>query len=235
METAQLKVVSRSGGSNRSLKEIRGQGLVPAVIYGPGLKNQNCAFSERELRKAIGSSAEGNVLFNRESETAELKGKQVLVKNRDRDPLTGRWIHADLYEVAKGQAIVVSVPLAFKGVPDGVRNGGGIFQVLRRSVRIRGLVADIPKTIEVDVTELAMGSSIHISDVKFSEKLKVLDAGQFTLAAVVEAEKEEVVVAAAPTAEAGAGTGAASAATTAAAGDAAKAAEPAKKAEAAKK
>ncbi len=225
METAQLKVISRTPGCSRTLKEIRAQGLVPANIYGPGLTNQNCAFSEKELRKAIGTNAEGNVLLNLEADSAELQGKQVLVKNRDRDPLTGRWLHADLYEIAKGKPITVSVPVTFKGVPDGVRNGGGIFQVLRRSIRVKALVTDMPKSIEVDVTDLALGSSIHISDVKFSEKLTIMDGAKFTLAAVVEAEKEEVVAATAV--EAGAGTGAAATASTAAA-------EPAKKAEAKK-
>ncbi len=219
MQQAQLKVVSRTIGAKSGVRKLRSEGLVPANIYSPGKKNAYCAFSERELRKIYNNDFDTNLVLTLETDTADLKGKKVIVKSLERDPVSWGLVHADLYEVSFDKALTVSLPLHFKGTAKGVKEDGGIFQVIRRTIRVRGLLADLPQFIEVDISELGLGESIHISECEFSDKLKVLDSGEFTLAAVVEAEKEEVAapVATAEGAAAAAGTGAAAAGGTAAA------------------
>ncbi len=221
MQQAQLKVVSRDPKVSGQIQKLRGQGLVPANIYGPGLKNQSCAFSEKELRKTFNNDLGSNIVLNLESDSKELNGKKVVLKVVERHPSTWQVIHADLYEIQMDRPLTTSVALHYTGTPDGVKNDGGIFQVVRRSVKIRALPSDIPAFVEVDTSALKLGESLHLSEVKISDKITVLDSKEFAICSVVEPEKEEVVapVAAAPGAEgAAAGTGIAAAAGTAAAG-----------------
>lgn len=197
MRTAELKVVQRSEGSKSENKKLRRQGLVPANIYGPGEKNAYCAFDERDLKRAIGNSSSGNLLLVLQSEAKEFNGRRVILKSLERDPVTWASLHADFYSVSLDRPIEVNVPLEFQGTPKGVKLHGGILQIARRSVSVRGLADDIPDSIQVDISELDVNKSMHVSDLKVSEKVKILDSGDYTLATVVEQAKEEIAAPAA--------------------------------------
>lgn len=213
MQQAELNVVTRTVGLKSDVKKIRTQGLVPANVYGYNKKNVYCAFSDKEMRKIFTNDLSSNLIITLNSETAELKGKKVVLKSLERHPESWKILHADLYEIAFDKPLTVSLPVHYVGVPTGVKDGGGILQIIRRTVLVRALPGDIPESIEVNITGLALGGSLHIADAKFPEKLKILDSGEFTLVSVVEPEKEEAVVATAVAAD-----GAAAAAGTAAAG-----------------
>lgn len=233
MQTVELQVAPRNTGVKGETKKLRAQGMVPANIYGPGSKNTFCAFSERDLRVALKGDLGATAILNLKSTESALSGKKVILKNLEREPLSWALTHADLYEIAMDRPLTVQVPLHYTGTPDGVKNEGGILQVIRRSITIKALPNDLPEFIDVDITNLGLGKSFHIRDVKFSDKFKVVDSGDFTLVAVVEAAEEEVAAAVTPAAgegaaaaagtgaatAAGTGTGAAAAAGTAAAGD----------------
>ena len=223
MQQAELKVVGRTGGTKSETKSLRTQGLVPASIYGPKIVNQNCAFSEKEMRKVFSNDFGSNFILTLASDSKDLNGKRVVLKNVDRDPLTWALTHADFYEIAMDRPLTVSVPLRFNGNPEGVKTGGGILQVIRRSVRIKALPDAIPAAVDVDISGMQLNDSLHLADLKFSDKITVLDSTSFTVVSIVEAEKEEVkevAVAAEGTATATAtGTGAAAATATAAGAD----------------
>lgn len=232
MHQVQVNVVARQSGKKPDLKKLRADGLVPANIYGPGIKNETCALNEKELRKAFNNELEANLIIELNSDTPALKGKKVILKNISRSP-TWKMEHIDLYEISMNRPLSVSIPLHFKGTPAGVKNDGGILQVIRRSVRIQALPSDLPDFIEVDVSDMALNTSLHVSEIKVSDKVKVLDSGKFPIVSVNEPEKEEVVAAAATAEGAPAGEGAAAAPSTAA--PAATAAAPAAGKEEAKK
>ena len=218
MRQAELNVVSRETRKNTAL---RAAGMVPATIYGPGLPNTICAFSEKELRKLFKGDFESNVFLNLKSPVSTLNGKKVVLKSIDRHPASWNVIHADFYEVALTRPLEVKLSLHFTGTPEDVKNGTGILQTIRRSIRVKALPDDLPEYIEVDISGLQMGKGLHVGDLKISDKLKVMDSAEFAVISVVEPEKEEVV--AAPTAEAAAGAEGAAAAPAAAdakAGDA---------------
>jgi large subunit ribosomal protein L25 len=240
MQQVELNVVPRNTGIKSSTKKLRAEGLVPANIYGPGLKNESCAFSEKEIRSLFKSGFDSNYILNLKAAAGGLNGKKVIIKSIERDSVTWKMLHADLYEISFDRPLTVNIPFHYNGIPDGVKNSGGILQVVRRSVQIRALPNDIPDAIEVDISSLGLGTSLHLGDVKFSDKIEVLDSKGFTLVSVVEAEKEEevkpVVAAAEGTATAAgtgtataAGTGTATAAGTAAAAPKAGEKPPAKK------
>jgi large subunit ribosomal protein L25 len=218
MQTVELEVIARNTGVKGDTKRLRNKGMVPANIYGPGIQNKFCAFSERELRSALKGDLGTNSILNLKAQDSALNGKKVILKNLEREPLSWKLTHADLYEIAMDRPLTVQIPFHYTGTPEGVKNDGGILQVIRRSVQIKALPADLPEFIEVDISGVGLAKSLHIRDVKFSDKFKVLDSGDFTIVAVVEAAEEEVAVVAAAAegegAAAAAGTGAATAAGT---------------------
>lgn len=228
MHQVQVNVTPRKPGKKADLKLLRTKGLVPANIYGPGVKTEPCALSEKELRSAFKNDLDANLIIELQSSESTLKGKKVILKNISRSPM---WNveHVDLYEISMNRPLTVRVPIHITGVPDGVKNEGGILQLIRRFFQVKALPNDLPDFIEVDVSAMKLNETLHVGEVKVSDKVKVLDNPKFAVVAVTEPEKEEVVapVAAAEGAAAPAGEGAAAAPSTgapAAAGAAAPAA-----------
>lgn len=219
MHQIQVNVESRKAGSKATLKQLRSKGLVPANIYGPGVKTESCAVNEKELRTAFKNDLDANFIIELTSEAPSLKGKKVILKNISRSPM---WNieHIDLYEISMSRPLSVKVPLHIVGTADGVKNEGGILQVLRRFVNIEALPNDLPDSIEVDVSEMKLNQTLHIGEIKISDKVKIVDSLKLAIVAVTEPEKEEApVVAAAAEGAAPAGEGAAAAASTTAAAE----------------
>lgn len=213
MHSVQINVIPRQSGSKSDIRRLRREGMVPANIYGPGVKNEACALNEKELRSAFKNDLSSAAIIELQSNTAQLKGKKVILKTLSRSPLW-KLEHIDLYEINMNRPLTVRVPLHFVGTPDGVKNEGGILQIIRRNVLIQALPAELPDFVEIDVSPLKLNESLHLRDAKIPSKVKVMESLDFTLCAVSEPEKEEVV--AAPT-EAAAGEGTATATGTAAA------------------
>ena len=103
-----------------------------------------------------------------------------MLKDIQRDVIKRTWIHADLLEVQLDEAVTVSVPLHYEGKAKGVVDGG-IVDVKRRELEISCLPDALPEFIPVDITELELGESLHIGDIKVAEGIKVLDSERLTL------------------------------------------------------
>jgi len=235
MKSAELKVQERTVGNRSETRRLRRVGMVPAIVYGPDSGNIGCSFDERDLKRAFKGHFNLNTILTLQSDSKTLGGRRVIVKSVERDPVKWTMDHVDLYEISDKRPITIKVPLEYKGIPVGVKLGGGILQIVRREISIEALPTNIPEKIEVDISGLELNTSLHLSDVTFAAGLRVVDALTSTLASVAEPEKEEVVAAVAATAEGAAaatatatGTGAA-AATAAGTGAAAKPDAPAKK------
>jgi len=190
MEKKELKAEVRQligkGGSRR----LRSQNLVPAVFYGPHMKDPiSLSVHAQELIKAV--QAGPNVLFVLKSGDTAINGKTVLIKDEQIHPLTQSFLHVDLYEVKMDEKIKVKVPVALVGKPIGLSNGG-ILQAVVRELDVRCLPDQIPDKIEADVSGLDIGDSLHISDVTLPPGVEVLGSVNYTLAAVAVPEEEEV-------------------------------------------
>jgi large subunit ribosomal protein L25 len=221
MHQVQIKAVERKVGDKSTLKKIRSEGFVPAVIYGPGASNATCAVNEKELRTAFKNDLEQNAIIELQSDSASLKGKKVVLKELSRSSVLWNLEHIDLYEISMSRPLKIRVPFHYTGTPDGVKNDGGVIQVLRRTIQIEGLPGELPDFIEVDISALKINEALHINEIKLPQNIKVIDNVAIAIVSVMEPEKEEVATPAA----AAAGEGAAAAAgTTAAAGAAAPAA-----------
>jgi large subunit ribosomal protein L25 len=115
---------------------------------------------------------------------------RTLIREIQRDPLRRSVLHVDFQELVAGEKVTVRIPIALQGIPDGVRNAGGILSQVMQELEVRVDPANMPARIPVDVTNIAIGHSIHVSEISVPEGVDVLDDGDATIA-VVAAPKEE--------------------------------------------
>ena len=204
MERPVLTAEKREEVGKGAARKLRAKGLIPAVFYGPRSKSISLVIDPKELAKALQTEAGGNVLIDLEIRKGDQSDRKVvMMKDLQIDPLQRTALHTDFYEVTMDEMVTVEVPIHLEGKPEGTKVGG-ILEQIRRVIQIQCLPGDIPKAIDVDVSSLKIGDSIHVQDLNV-EKAKILFDTNFTIATVVPPVVEEKVVeAAAPEAAEGA-------------------------------
>ena len=193
MEQIELSAQPRSGVGKEIAKKLRKDGFVPCVLYGPACKEAiPLTVKALELNKTLATGARGNVLVSLKIEGDKKKARIVMFKGLQRDPLKRDIIHADLYELLMEHKVVVDVPIHLTGKAQGVELGG-ILQHEARTLKIECLPDQIPDKIDVDVTNLTIGHSIHVKDITMPQGLKVLGEPNLTIA-LITAPTAEVEV-----------------------------------------
>lgn len=191
-----LSAASRRQTGTGSARALRRAGQVPAVIYGHGREPEPLAIDAALLSRILPGMTASTVLDVTVDGRAPVK---ALIREIQRDALRSSTIvHMDLYEIHADEEVSVRVAIHLNGVPDGVRNFGGVLDFVSRDLEIRVLPADIPARIEVDVTALAIGHSIFVRDLAI-ERGQILSDPNAVVCTVVAPRAEEV---AAPAAEA---------------------------------
>jgi large subunit ribosomal protein L25 len=234
METGELLCEKRPTRPKGARHQVRREGRVPGVLYGPKTKPIAVSVNAIDLKNRVAHAASMRIM-RLKSSASELDGKHVLVKDIQRAPISREILHADLYEVDLNHAIRVKVPLRFVGKPAGVAEGG-ILQPLVREVEVECLPMEIPEFFEVDVSALGIHDVIHVSAMKFAGNVKPIFDTDYAVVSVlpptVEAAPTPVAAAEVVGAEGAApAEGAAAAAPAAEAGKEAAAAAPAAKKE----
>ena len=192
METVTLEVKSRS--ADNSARDIRSEGLIPAVFYGPKQRNKNLTVDYQTFRR-IFEKGGGNTVLE-----LDVDGKEkvnVLVHELQHDPITDRFTHIDFKFVDLNKEVTTEVPLKAIGESKAVREDGGTLMQSREMITVKCIAKSIPKDIEFDITPLEdFHSVLHISDLKLPEGVEVLDDPELTVASVVapRAEEEEAPV-----------------------------------------
>jgi large subunit ribosomal protein L25 len=193
MERPVLTAEIREGVGKEKAKKLRTKGLIPAIFYGPRSQTIPLVIDYKELTKVLQTEAGENVLIDLDiRKGAQSDRKVVMVKDIQIDPLQRIALHTDFYEVAMDEMVTVEVPVHLIGKPEGTKMGGILDQV-RRMIQIQCLPGDIPKSIDIDVSPLKIGDSIHIQDIQV-EKAKIISETNFTIATVVPPVVEEKVV-----------------------------------------
>jgi large subunit ribosomal protein L25 len=190
-DTSTLKAQLREQSGKGPAHRLRAKGLIPAVCYGRFGKPIHVAVDPEAVKKAIATPMKFNTVL-----TLELDGGDkhtVLFKDFEKDPVDGHMLHADFLEVRMDQDVVVNVPVVLTGKPIGVTEGG-ILQQVSRTLPVQCKPSQIPEKIEVDVSNLKIAESIHISDIKAPEgvSFKTNVVKNATIAVVNVPEKEEV-------------------------------------------
>ncbi len=205
MSENQLAVETREGRGKSYTRKLRSAGRIPAVCYGSSLESTPLVLDPTALDKLLRKSSAGmNTLIDLQG--GGLDGRVVLVKDLQRDPVSGRMLHADFYAVDADRAIEVSVPVHVVGTPVGVSLGGGILDFPLREVEVLCLPGAIPQELPVDVGALELGDSIHVRDLALPGGVELVSDPDLTVVSVVAPAKAEEE--AAPAEEAAVGEGA---------------------------
>ena len=197
---ATLDAIDRSQRGKNEARRLRRAGRIPAVLYGSTGKSAEAtviAVDPKALLKILHSDSGANTLIGLKLEGAG--DTRVLVKEYQLDPVTHELLHADFYRVAMDRVLKLTVPIVIRGEARGVKQQGGLLDFVHREVEIECLPADIPEHIEVDVSELMLGQSIRLRDVK-AEKWTAVSDLDTMLVHVITPKAEEP----APTADAAA-------------------------------
>lgn len=190
-----LAAASRSQTGTGAARALRRSGQVPAVIYGHGREPEPLAIDAGVLSRLLPSMTGSTILDVTVDGRAPIK---ALLRDIQRHALRSSTIvHLDLYEIHADEEVDVRVAVHLNGIPDGVRNFGGVLDFVHRDVEIRVLPGDIPASIDVDVTNLAIGHSIFVRDLVLA-KGQILDDANVPVCTVVAPRTEEVT---APVAE----------------------------------
>ena len=232
MKKYQLTVTTREGTGRSASRRLRKAEKIPAILYGKHTKPESLAISAPEfvkLRKEIAGQA-AIIELKREAGPTAISFLQEI----QRDAITDKYLHLDLHEEKADEKFEIRVPVRIVGEAAGVKVGGGILETSSFQLRIRCLPKDLPNLIEVDVSAVELGQTVHVSDMKPLPGVEFLDQGNQPVVSCVEPPAEEVAAtpeAAAAPADGAAAPAAGAAAAPAAAGDA-KAAAPAAKGDA---
>jgi large subunit ribosomal protein L25 len=195
MEEILLKAEMRSETGRGKVKDLRDAGFIPAVVYHGGKSSQPLKVSHHELVSLVHQHRIEGVIISLEIKDDKKKTRPCLIKEIQFDPVLGDITHVDFNEISLTKAIKVNIPVTAKGEPIGVKQEGGSLEHILWEVEIECLPTSIPKDIEVDITSLKMGESIHVKDLKAPEGVKLLNDPEAIVLMVAAPMKEEVVVA----------------------------------------
>jgi large subunit ribosomal protein L25 len=183
----------RAEGGKNANRRLRSGGQIPGILYGAKNEAVAVAVSPKEIGTILRSATGENTLFDLDLDGSRRK---VLIKEFQVEPIKGKLLHADFYEVALDKALQISVHVELHGVPVGVKVQGGILDFVTRELEIECLPADIPEKIEVDVSALELGKHLRVFELHLPEKLTMLTEPDVVIAHVVAPRAEEVPVAA---------------------------------------
>jgi large subunit ribosomal protein L25 len=182
-----VKAEQREGRGKNDSRRLRAAGKVPVVIYGGGEESVSAVADLSDLAAILRTDSGPNTLFS--LDVAGVGASDVIFQARQIDPLKGRLTHADLRRFSKGEKIEVTVAIHLLGEPIGVKEADGVLEQTLREIKVVCEPSQIPDAIEYDVSELQLGESIHVSDLKFGSKIEVHEAPE-TMVAHVALVKE---------------------------------------------
>jgi large subunit ribosomal protein L25 len=172
MATVSLAAKTRDSVGTGNARKLRQGGEVPAVIYGHSREAQSLSLNTRDLEKLLSQIAGTSTVVEL---TVDGKVARTLIREVQRHPFKRQIIHVDFQELVAGEKVTLRVPLRFHGVPVGVREGGGILEETMHQITLRVDPATIPDHIDVDVTAIAIGHSVHIRDLQLPAGAEVMD------------------------------------------------------------
>lgn len=191
MAQSTLFVTKRNGVGKSTARKIRREGFTPAVLYGREMRPISLTVNPIDLKKALSTEAGENTLLEIHVKGGEEITKIALLREVQYDNLTSRPIHFDFQEILMKELITVKVPVEIVGKAPGIQEGGILEEILRE-IEVKCLPASIPNVIEVDVSQLGIGDSMHIGDLTLPEGVTVLHDPDETIITMLSPVMEEV-------------------------------------------
>jgi large subunit ribosomal protein L25 len=191
MEQIVVEAQRRVPGGKNANGRLRYAGMIPAVVYGPDRQSVPLTVDPSVVSDILHSDTGRNTIF-----TLSVDGTStdVMVKDYQLDPVQGRLIHTDFFEISMDRTLEVTVNVEMVGEAEGVKIGGGIMDTVTRSLLVECLPRDIPESIKVDVTPLKINDYIRVKNIPVNEKYKILNDPEVVVVTIVPPIKEEVPV-----------------------------------------
>jgi large subunit ribosomal protein L25 len=171
-------------------QKIRSQGILPAVVYGKEIGELSIEIDLKEIKDILATERGRNTLIDLVVDESKEK-HTVLVKDIQKDPIRGNYLHLDLHQISLKDEIHANVPIHLVGEPVGVKKGG-ILQLGQREVEVQCLPTEIPEQLEIDITNLDFGESITLEQIMLNNKVKVTSELSTVLATIVSPRLEPV-------------------------------------------
>jgi large subunit ribosomal protein L25 len=191
MEQRVLAIECRDKVGKGASRRIRKEGLIPAVVYGKGIDPVAVSVEQKELSLAIAGEGGLNHLITLKG--GSLDGNVVIIADLVRDCLNGMPLHVDLHKISLAEKVKVKVSVSLKGAAKGVKEGG-LLDFLMHSIELECLPTQIPEHIDVDITDLEIGHSLHISDLQIPSGVKLLEDPKATVVNILGKAKETETV-----------------------------------------
>lgn len=190
-----LAAQARTGVGRSAVRKLKAMGAVPAIIYGAKDKPEPLQVSRRDINAILSHASGENILV--ELEFAGAANRLALVQEVQHAPLGGDILHIDFHAVSMDEMIEADVPLEPSGIPNGVKNFGGLLEQNLRTLSIECLPRDLPDIITVDVSALNVGDSIHVRELPLPEGVTTRIPADLTAFSVMEPTVAEEPAAAA--------------------------------------
>jgi len=202
----------RESTGKGAARKLRENNRIPAIFYGPETVTVKLSVDYPELESMLKQAASENIILDLKIKSGKgAETKKAMLKELQVDPIKDTYLHVDFYEISMTQEITVPIPIHLVNTPIGVTEGG-VLQHVRRELTISCMPDDLPGPLEVDVSGLDIGDSLHIRDIVLPESIKLEEEDHLTVAVVaaptvreedLEEAEEELEVEAEAEAEAG--------------------------------
>ncbi len=187
-----IEAQRRSPGGKNVNRRLRNSGRIPAVLYGPKKKPTAITVDPEVVKDILYSDSGQNTIFSVSVEGGAQAN--AMVKEYQLDPVLGNLIHADFFEIAMDQLLELTVNVEVIGEAEGVKLGGGIMDLVTRTIEVECLPSDIPESIKVDVSHLKINEYVRVKNIQVDSKVKILTDPEVVIVTIVPPIKEEVPV-----------------------------------------
>lgn len=178
-----VKAEKRETRGKNEARRLRVAGKVPVIIYGGGTESLSATAELKDLAAILRTDSGVNTVFSLDIEGVGVN--DVIFQDRQIDVLKGRLVHADLRRFAKGEKIEMTVPIHLTGHAVGLQDEGAVLTQALREIKVVCEPANTPDSIDVDVTDLAAGESIHVSNLKVASGVEIQEAPETVVATIV--------------------------------------------------
>jgi large subunit ribosomal protein L25 len=191
LDLIELKTNIRTTTGNGPARRIRMTGQIPAVLYGPKTEPVLLSVNKSDLELVFKKGGIGQVILNLViQQNGETTTRPAMIKELQTHPVSRNFIHIDFYEIKMDQKITAKIPVVTTGIAKGVELGG-MLQIIRRELEVECLPLAVPESIEIDISDLDIGDSIHLGDIHVEGEIEFLEDDNYTVVTVLSPKMEE--------------------------------------------
>jgi len=191
LDLIELKTKIRTTTGNGPARRLRMSGQIPAVLYGPKTEPVLLSVNKSDLELVFKKGGIGQVILNLViQKNGETLTMPAMIKELQTHPVSRNFIHIDFYEIKMDQKITAKIPVVTIGKAKGVELGGMV-QIIRRELEVECLPLELPESIEIDISDLDIGDSIHVGDISLEGEIEILEEDDYTVVTVLSPKMEE--------------------------------------------